>query len=270
MADLVGRTALVVGGGHGVERAVEVLAEGGAQVLLHVDGDDERRTAAVLAASTPGTTVVDGPARSLADALATATALAAEHGPIDLLLAAVPPRTSPELLDVDEAEWADGLSSCLKRSVGLVRAVARQAVEGGTPLRVLTFSSSSTFHSRGSLQAELNAAMLSLAGAAATTLAPHGIPVNCLVIGARGAEQGGVPGPDVEGADVLASTIVHLAVDADPSFAGRYVYCGGRDVGLYSVPLIIESTHVLLRLAEDADAEAVGAALTPLVDVGRG
>lgn len=269
MADLAGRTALVVGGGCGIERVVEVLAESGARVLLHVDGEEERRTAAVLAASLVGVSVVDSPARSLADALVAVDALASEHGPVGLLLTAVPPRTSPELLDLDEGEWTDGLQSCLKRSVGITRAAARRAVQDGTPLRVVTFSSSSTFHSRGALQSSLNAAMLSLAGAAATTLAPHGIPVNCVVLGAVDEDQGGVPSPDVEGAEVLASTVVHLAGDADPSFTGRYVYCGGRDVGLYSVPLIIESTHVLLRLPDEADAETVGAALAPLVDVGR-
>lgn len=269
MPDLVGRTALVVGGGCGVERAVEVLAEHGARVLLHVDGEEERRTATVLAASLDGVSVVDAPARSLADALVAVDALSSEHGPVGLLLTAVPPRTSPGLLDLDEGEWTDGLQSCLKRSVGITRAVARRAVREGTPLRVVTFSSSSTFHTRGALQSSLNAAMLSLAGAAATTLGPHGISVNCVVIGAAGADQGGVPAPDVEGAEVLASTVLHLLLDADPSFTGRYIYCGGRDVGLYSVPLVIESTHVLVRLPDEADAETVGAALTPLVDVGR-
>ncbi|MFN8147669.1 MAG: SDR family NAD(P)-dependent oxidoreductase [Candidatus Nanopelagicales bacterium] len=269
MPDLAGRTVLVVGGGRGIERAVEVLAEAGARVLLHVDGDEERRTAAVLAASLTGVVVLDAPARTLADALDVVDGIVAEHGPVSLLLTAVPPRTSPALLDVDEGEWADAIAACLKRSVGLTRAVARRAVADGSPLRVVTFSSSSTFHSPGALQSSLNAAMLSLAGAAATTLAPHGIPVNCVVLGAAGADQGGVPAPDVEGAEVLASTIAHLAVDADPTFTGRYVYCGGRDVGLYSVPLIIESTHVLVRLPDEADATAVGAVLTPLVDVGR-
>lgn len=268
MPDLVGRTALVVGGGRGIERTVEVLAEAGARVLLHVDGDEERRTAAVLAASLPGAVVVDAPARSLADALVAVDSLVAEHGPVGLLLTAVPPRTSPALLDVVEDDWSDTLGACLKRSVGVTRAAARRAVEDGTPLRVVTFSSSSTFHSEGALQSSLNAAMLSLAGAAATTLAPHGIPVNCLVLGGAD-QQGGVPTPDVEGDEVLASTVVHLATDADPSFTGRYVYCGGRDVGLYSVPLVIEATHVLVRLPDEADAGAVGAALVPLADVGR-
>ncbi len=94
-------------------------------------------------------------------------------------------------LDVVEDDWSDSLGACLKRSVGVTRAAARRAVEDGTPLRVVTFSSSSTFHSEGALQSSLNAAMLSLAGAAATTLAPHGIPVNCLVLG--GADQQGEP-----------------------------------------------------------------------------
>lgn len=269
MPQLAGCTVLAVGAGRGIERAVELLAESGAHVLLHVDGDEERRTAAVLSASQPGVSVVDAPARSLAEAAVAVAGITAEHGPIGLLLTAVPPRTSPDLLDLDEEVWADGVHAVLKRSVGITRAVSRDAVERGTPLRVVTFSSSSTFHSRGALQSELNAAMLSLAGAAATTLAPHGIPVNCVVLGAPAAEQGGVPGPDVEGAEVLASTILHLAVDAETGFTGRYVYCGGRDVGLYSVPLVIESTHVLVRLPEDADSDAVGAALVPLVDVGR-
>ena len=248
MPQLAGCTVLAVGAGRGIERAVELLAESGAHVLLHVDGDEERRTAAVLSASQPGVSVVDAPARSLAEASVAVAGITAEHGPIGLLLTAVPPRTSPDLLDLDEEVWADGVHAVLKRSVGITRAVSRDAVERGTPLRVVTFSSSSTFHSRGALQSELNAAMLSLAGAAATTLAPHGIPVNCVV---------------------LASTILHLAVDAETGFTGRYVYCGGRDVGLYSVPLVIESTHVLVRLPEDADSDAVGAALVPLVDVGR-
>jgi NAD(P)-dependent dehydrogenase (short-subunit alcohol dehydrogenase family) len=147
--------------------------------------------------------------------------------------------------------------------------VARHRVALGGGGRIVTFASSATFQSGGAGQASLNAAMLSLTSAAALTLGEHGVPVNCVVLGGTDSAQGGVPQPDVEGAEIIGSTVVHLAASADPAVTGRYVYCAGRDVGLYAMPLVIESANVLMRFSDDIDPETVGHLLTPLVDVGR-
>ena len=267
MPDLAGTTVLVAGGGCGVERAVEALAEHGAHLVLQVESDVEHRTAVVLAGSVPGARVLDAPARTFIDAQAVVDAVASAEGAVDILLLPVPPRTSERLDELDLEAWHETVARVTKRSAGLTKAFALHRVERGGGGHVVAFASSAVFASEGVSQASVNAAALSLTSGVATTLAPHGVAVNCVVLGGDTA-QGGVPAPDIASDELLASLVVHLAV-VDPSFTGRFLYCAGRDIGIYAMPLVIEQAHVLVRLPDEPGPDELAELLAPLADVGR-
>ena len=268
MPDLAGTTVLVAGGGRGVERAVEALAENGARVVLQADNDVESGVATALADSLDGVTVLDSPARSFADAAALVDGVVSSHGSIDVLLLPVPPRTSEPIDSLDLDAWAEAVEAVTKRSVGLTQAFARHRIAQGGRGHVVTFSSSSVFARGGVGQASVNAAVLSLTSGVATTLVPHDIAVNCVVLGGDDSFQGGVPEPDVDSDQLLGSLVVHLAT-VDPSFTGKFVYCAGRDVGIYAMPLVIEQAHVLVRMPDEPGPDQLGELLAPLADVGR-
>lgn len=232
-----------------------------------VAGPDTTGAAPALAAAGARTVVTSAGAASFDDCDAAVAAAVAEHGAVDVLLLPVPPRTSARLQDLDPAQWREGIESVTRRSTGLLRAFARHRVAAGGGGHVVSFASSAVFDSEGVGQASMNAAVLSLTSGASATLAPHGIAVNCVVLGG-GEPQGGMPRPDTDDDGTLLSLVVHLA-GVDPSFTGRYVYCGGRDVGLYAMPLVIEQAHLLLRLPETPDPDELGLALAPLAEVGQ-
>jgi len=231
-----------------------------------VAGPDTIGAAPALIAAGARTVVTTAGAGSFDECDAAVQDAVAEHGAVDVLVLPVPPRVSEPLVNLDPAQWRADLDAVTRRSTGLLRAFARHRVAAGGGGNVVSFASSAVFDSEGVGQASMNAAVLSLTSGASATLAPHGIAVNCVVLG--GAEpQGGMPRPDDDDGTLL-SLVVHLA-GVDPSFTGRYVYCGGRDVGLYAMPLVIEQAHLLLRLRETPDPDELGLALAPLAEVGQ-
>ena len=247
----------------GLEAAVAGLVAEGASVVLHVDGPDER----TAAAGVPAARVLDAPARGFDEAQSLLAALVDELGGVQALLLPVPPRRSAGLADLDPAVWADDLGRITQRSTAFARAFARHRVAAGGGGHVVTFSSSAVFEADGVGQASLNAAVLSLTSGVATTLAPHGVAVNCVVLGGDGAEATGLPVPS--GDDHLLAPLVAHLLTVDPSFTGKFVYCGGSDVGIYAMPLVIEQSHVLVHVPESIDAAGLGEVLAPLADVGR-
>jgi NAD(P)-dependent dehydrogenase (short-subunit alcohol dehydrogenase family) len=193
----------------------------------------------------------------------------ATEGAVDVLLLPVPPRASARLDDLDLDAWQRTVESVTKRSAALTRSFARHRVERGGGGHLVAFSSSSLFVSPGIGQASVNAAVLSLTSGVATTLVPHGVAVNCVVLGGTDSGQGGVPVPDVVSDEVLASLVVHLST-VDASFTGKFVYCAGRDIGVYAMPFVIEQAHVLVRLPGEPGPDELAEVLAPLADVGRG
>lgn len=251
---LSGQVALIAGGGLRNGAAVRALVGAGAGVVLQAQGEDELAAAAEMT----GCTVLDHPVETFADADAVVAAVVAEHGGIDVLLTPVAPTTSAGILDLDAATWESDVRRSAKRSAGLARSVAHQLVAQGRGGRVISFGSSAAFSSAGTAQAAAHAAVLSLNNAVHVALAEHGVNANCVLL-----EPATGDGP------LLGALVAHLAGKASADIAGRLLYCSGREVGLYTMPLIIESAHVMLRFGDTVDADTVGELLQPLLTVGR-
>jgi NAD(P)-dependent dehydrogenase (short-subunit alcohol dehydrogenase family) len=232
-----------------------------------VAGPDVVGAGAALQALGARTVSVGPETSSFAECDAAVAAAADAHGSVDVLLLPVPPRSSARLARLDADEWRAGIDAVTRRSTGLLRAFARHRVSAGGGGHVVSFSSSAVFDSDGVGQASMNAAVLSLTSGASATLAPHGIAVNCIVLGGT-EHQGGMPRPDTDDDAALLALVAHLA-SVEPSFTGRYLYCAGRDIGLYAMPLTIEQAHLLVRLPEPVGPDELGAVLAPLVEVGQ-
>lgn len=240
------------------------------QVAL-VGGTDPRTDAISAALRAAGAEVVaagDRPITSFADAEALVAEVVSAHGRLDILLTPIPPAQSDGLLALTEGPWRDFITTYLKRSVALARAASiHMATAGGG--RIVTFSSSTTFLSTGVEQAAVNSSILSLTSAIALTMTDRNVLANCVVLGHPDTDQGGMPPVSTSGPDLLVPTVVQLCDPNGANISGRFVYCGGADIGLYTMPLIIENANVVISFGDQPDADTVGEFLAPLTNVGK-
>lgn len=275
MGSLTGRVVLMAGGGRGLESVAAALLREGAVLALQAQGEAERKAAARVEAggAHSGTCrVLDETVTDFADADRVVSALAAAAGRVDVLLTPAPPEEAGHLTDLGPDAWGATVAH-LRRVVGLTRAAARHMAGRGAG-RVITFSSSSTYESAGAGRAAVNSAVLSLTSAVAASVGGQGVTANCVLLGGEPAGEPaggpqGVPGAFPGGADALAPLVAHLCDEASAQINGRFLYVSGGDVGLYAMPLIVESAHVLLRFADTVGKDDVGRALAPLLNIGK-
>ena len=115
----------------------------------------------------------------------------------------------------------------------------------------------------------MNAGVLSLTSALSITLGDKHVTANCVVLGSPGRDQGGIPTITSENVGLLGATVAHLCSDGAADVHGRYVYCGGSQVGLYNMPFIVAGANVLIDIVDAGASAPVGEYLTPLLNIGR-
>ncbi|MFW5470239.1 SDR family oxidoreductase [Knoellia sp. CPCC 206435] len=258
-------TTLVCGGDRHLGSIVAALTAIGARVLLQAQDEQELEAAHRLAGSGGGRVeVLDAAVGSFQDADDLVARVVRVHGGLDVLLAPPVPTSSDRLVDLGDEAWHALLASYQKRAVALARAAARRFVEQGRGGRILTFSHSGTFASLAPASAAMNAAMLSLASAIATSLAEHRVTANCLVLG----DDVIVGEPTGSDRNMVSELVAHLCTPAAEGISGRFLFASEHDLGMYSAPMAIANPHALVRFAEDAPADAVSQFLTPLLDIG--
>jgi NAD(P)-dependent dehydrogenase (short-subunit alcohol dehydrogenase family) len=127
--DLTGRLAVVTGGAAGIGRAIsEVLAEAGARVVVaDRDGAAAQETAAALGGIALALDVTDAQACE-----AKAAALAAEHGPVAILVNNAGIVQNAPSLEVDLADWRRVIDVNLHGVFHTARAFGRHMVAAGS------------------------------------------------------------------------------------------------------------------------------------------
>ncbi|GAA2741543.1 hypothetical protein GCM10009868_08010 [Terrabacter aerolatus] len=257
-------TVLVAGGDRHLGPIVTALTALGARVVLQAQSHEELERAGAVAAAFSGVEVLDTDVRSFRAADHLVAGLAG-HGGLDVLLTPPILTSNGPLIELDKTGWRDALTAHQKRAVGLARAAARAFVAQGRGGRVVTFSRSDTFRSRGVEAAAFSAAMLSLTSAIAAPLREHRVTANCLVLGDALA-----PSPDSPAAkDMVAELVAHLCGPDGEQVNGRFFYASTSDLGLYSVPLAIADPHAMVRFGAAASETPVGELLTPLLNIGK-
>lgn len=257
--------AVLVAGVHELTGAmIDALRAEGARVALVIEPDE----AAAAKAIADDVVVIEAPIGSIAHATPVISRAIDALGGLTALLTPVPPQQSDGLLALTQAEWQAFSTRYLTRSVALAHAATEQMVEHGGG-RIVTFASSTTFLSPGVEQAAVNAAILSLTSAITLSVPDRGINANCVVLGTPGAPQGGLEPIGAIDPAVLAATVVHLCSEGASNLHGRFVYCGGSSIGLYTMPLIIENANVVVDFAQAPTAQTVADFLAPLTNVGK-
>lgn len=127
--DLTGRLAVVTGGAAGIGRAISgVLAEAGARVVVaDRDGAAAQATAAALGGIALALDVTDAEACE-----AKAAALAAEHGPVAILVNNAGIVQNAPALEVDLADWRRVIDVNLHGVFHTARAFGRHMVAAGS------------------------------------------------------------------------------------------------------------------------------------------
>ena len=243
---------------------VAALRAEGAKVALVVE-PDEAASAQAIAAGAP---VIEASIGSIADASPAIAAAVAALGGLTAVLTPVPPQQSSGLLALSQGDWQSFSGRYLTRSVAIAHAATEILVERGGG-RIVTFASSTTFLSPGVEQAAVNAGILSLTSAITLSVPDRGINANCVVLGTPGLPQGGIEPIEAIDPAVLGATVVHLCSEAAQNLHGRFVYCGGSSIGLYTMPLIIENANVVIDFAQAPSAANVADFLAPLTNVGK-
>ncbi|RZU66248.1 NAD(P)-dependent dehydrogenase (short-subunit alcohol dehydrogenase family) [Microterricola gilva] len=177
------RTVLITGGGGGIGRGIAeaFLAQGDRVVLADVNGDAVAAVAAELGAASVALDITDPAAVAT-----TVAAVAADHGPIDVLV------NNAGILSVHGAitELAAGAYKAIVDvnivgTFNVTQAVANQMIAAGTPGTIVNISSIGGKQPTPGMGAyeSSKAAVDSLTRWAAIELAGHGIRVNAVAPG---------------------------------------------------------------------------------------
>ncbi len=184
---LSGRSALVVGGGQGVGRAVALLlARVGAQVAVL---DSERERAERVASEVRGlgvrAAVIAADVTRAAEAERAVAEARAALGALDAAVNIVGSASWGALLDVSEETWERDFAVNLKQHWYVARAAARGWVEAKQPGALCVVGSVSGLFSAANHGAygAAKAGLLALVRTAAEEWWPHGIRVNAVVPG---------------------------------------------------------------------------------------
>ena len=179
-----GRLALVTGSSRGLGAAFAAgLAAAGARVLLH-GRDQEALAAQRQALAARGTPAAGSVAFDVTDGAAMSAALAeiaAEHGPLGILVNNAGIILRKPLLDTSDAEWDQVIAADLTACFRLSREAIRQMVPAGWG-RVIMVSSIMGRVARPTIASYVTAkhALVGLVRALAVEFAASGITVNAI------------------------------------------------------------------------------------------
>lgn len=263
MSGVVGKVALVTGGGRGLGRsiALALAAEGAAVAIDDVYRDDAGAAADLVAAEIEA---AGGRALALSEDVTTsegAEAMVAKtvekFGALDILVTCAGNAVYGALQDLTEQQW-DSLMNLHLRGHFLSCKFAIPELLKRPQGRIVTVGSRAAFYqvpSSKRLTPEAKPASTAYAAAKAgilgltTTLAVElwetGVTVNCLLPsattqlfpGAIPRMFGGIPATQSLDPGDVAPTVVYLSGDESKDITGKLIYVSGGDLLFYSNPL---------------------------------
>lgn len=200
---LLGQSAIVTGGGHGIGAAVASrLAAEGASVLV-ADLSAERAEAKARELTAAGGKAIGHAVdvRDRAQVQATVDRAVAAFGRLDVLVNAAGIMDRAPFLEMDDALWHKILDTNLHGTFLFGQIAARHMIAAGTRGRIVNVASNSgMFGGRGrAAYGASKAGVINLTQTMAIELAEHGILVNAVAPGPTKTrpEQGEQPGPSV-------------------------------------------------------------------------
>lgn len=191
--DLTGRTALVTGSSRGIGAALaQALAAAGARVVVHGrDAERAGRTAAEIAAGTPGSAAVETFDVTDAEQVdAGITRITETVGPLDILVNNAGLQRRAPITEFSDEDWNDLLATNVTSAFLLSRRVARDWIADGrgddqSQRKIINIGSVQSRLGRAGIApySATKGAIAMLTRGLAADLAPHDIGVNALAPG---------------------------------------------------------------------------------------
>jgi NAD(P)-dependent dehydrogenase (short-subunit alcohol dehydrogenase family) len=182
--NLLGRTAIVTGGGNGIGAAIasELAARGANVVVNDIDAERAQRQAAAIG---NGALAAPGDASSSGDVAAVVALALDRFGKIDILINNAGMDQAISILDLEEADWDRLIAVNLKSAFLFSKAVIPGMIEHGYGRIVCT---SSSVARRGAMNGGIHygttkGGMLGFARTLARQMAKTGITVNAIAPG---------------------------------------------------------------------------------------
>jgi len=283
MGRLDGKVAVVTGGGRGLGRSIvsELVRHGAAVVVNDLFRDESGVSAADLlvaqiqAAGGRAVASYDSVAAFESAQQIIDTGVAA-FGRIDTLVNCAGNWARTNILEIEEDEW-DSISSVhLDGHAGCTRAAINQLLAQGSPGRIITVSSRGSFWSQGVAYAAAKAGIMGLTASLSAKYSGLGITVNCVLPSAvtqlfpsdaSTRLLGGMPASTDMDPDCVAPLVAFLCTDAADAVTGRYLYSSGGDICVYTHPMMLVDTNVLVRNTGRWTLDQVTETLPPLLGV---
>ena len=229
---LVGKPALVVGGGFGIGRASALLlAQAGADVAVaDLDLDRANDVAAEVEALGVRATALTGDVTDRAQAESIVAGAANFHGTLEVVVNMVGTAGWGKLLDLDDETWQLDLSRNLTQHLHVGRAAAGRMIEQGTGGRISVVASVSGLYgapSHGAYGAA-KAGLMDLVRTMAQEWGPHGIRINAVA-------------PDMIATPRVKDAYANQGVDPD-----ALAQADGAPLGRFGVPEEIAGPLVFL------------------------
>lgn len=188
--ELVGRNALVTGGGRGIGKAItaDLLRRGATVTVLEIEPAHAAAAQDELAEASDGGARLAFSVGSVAEAADVEAAFALAHerfGPVEMLVNNAGTAAMAPVVDMTEEEWDGIVDTCMKGTFLCTRAYARQAIDAGVEGAIVNISSLNAIDATDGLghYCAAKAGVSQFTKVCAGELGRHGIRVNAIAPG---------------------------------------------------------------------------------------
>jgi NAD(P)-dependent dehydrogenase (short-subunit alcohol dehydrogenase family) len=256
---LIGKSAVVSGGGDGIGRAVALaMAAEGAKVVINDIGKDpggnsmaDKVVGEIKKAGGTAVANYDSVATMAGGRNIVKTAIS-NFGRIDILVNCAGNYLLGTIEDMTEENWDSILAVHLRGHFSCIQAAVKEMIKQKYG-RIINISSNAAFMfapgvSRCIAYPAAKAAIMGLTATLSANLKQHGITVNAILPDAVTKlfpSKTAIGGGDKKrtGPEYVAPTIVYLATDEARNISGQYIYAAGGELCIYNRPFQVPGPH---------------------------
>ena len=248
---LVGKSAVITGGGNGIGRGVALMfaTEGAKVVVNDIAKDPDGLSAAdrvvkeITAAGGTAVANYDSVITMVGGENIVKTATR-KFGRIDILVNCAGNFKPSPTVQVTEEDWDSIINVHLKGHFNCTKAALTEMIKQKSG-RIINFSSRAAFGGAGALAySTAKAGILGFTTSLSAELKEYGITVNAILPSATTnlfpgtAPRGGdVPDSLSLDPDYIAPIIAYLSTDEAQNITGQFIYASGGDICIYTRPL---------------------------------